>query len=81
VGIIQGDLIKPETYKHVIHDCDIIIHCAVDYTNYGQVDDIAVDTILSVCGESNNEQQAEKTKSVSYIHRELCVTQNNQIKS
>jgi nucleoside-diphosphate-sugar epimerase len=81
VEIIQGDLIETETYKHVIHDCDIIIHCAVDYNKYGHVDGMAVDTILSVCSKSNDKQQGEKNKKIFlYTSGIMCYAeQRNKI--
>lgn len=64
VRIIQGDLTQPETYKDIIRDCDIIIHCAADLMNYGAVDNPTVDTVLSVCGESNGDEQSGRKKKI-----------------
>ena len=60
IRILQGDLTQPETYKDAVRDCDIIIHCAADVMNYGQVDNTTVDTVLSVC----NEQVAGRKKKI-----------------
>jgi nucleoside-diphosphate-sugar epimerase len=74
VQIIQGDLLQQETYKHKFEDCDVIIHCAVDYKNYAQVDNIAVDTILSACASDFNEQQqlVRKKKVFLYTSGIMC---------
>ncbi|CAF1618519.1 unnamed protein product [Didymodactylos carnosus] len=62
IELCQGNLLEPETYQHLIIDADIIVHCAADYTNYSQVDNIAVDTFLAVC------------KSYPYKKRRLLYT-------
>ncbi|CAF4873068.1 unnamed protein product [Rotaria sp. Silwood1] len=79
VQIIQGDLLQPETYKHSLQVCDIIIHCAVDITNYGEVDSIAVDTILSACSKTNDPQQlGTKKKIFLYTSGIMCYAEQLQ---
>jgi len=53
IQLFKGSLLDTSTYKHLVKDCDIIIHCAVDYGNYGEVDNTAVDCFLAVAQEQS----------------------------
>jgi len=46
VNVVIGDVTKPETYLDVARKCSVLIHTAVDYTNYDTVDSTALKTLL-----------------------------------
>jgi len=61
IDIVIGDLQKPDTYFDAAKRADVLIHTAADYENYGEVDKLAVTTLIRSCVKS-------KKKKNCYLH-------------
>lgn len=51
ITAVVANLLEPESYKAVLAECAILVHCAADFANVQATDRIIVDTINEVCKE------------------------------